>query len=111
MLVIALAVLGACFRAEYKMERVNGESMASGLFISLGPAIIYSLLALLPSLLLPTWFRIAGATICFLFICIVYFWPETEGRGYAVREEIAKELVGTLIVFMLLVISSYTVYQ
>ncbi|MFN9546788.1 MAG: hypothetical protein ACK6AD_06920 [Cyanobacteriota bacterium] len=111
LLVITFVVVGAYFRVEFKAQRGHGESIASDLFISLGPVMTdFFLLALLPALLLPTWFGIAGATIGFVYICWYYLWPDSMGYC-AYSRALYKELVGALIVLMLLVILNYTVFR
>jgi hypothetical protein len=95
LLVITFVVLGAYFRADYKAERGIGESMASSLFVSPGPAMTLFLFALLPALLLPTWFGIAGATIGCVYICWDCLKPDRMGWGYyAHSRAVYKELGG-----------------
>ncbi len=115
LLVITLVIFSAVFRAEYKIEKMYGQydSLldAEILVLAINVAIIPSLFVLVPALLFPAWFGLAGAAIGFVFVCIVYVLPKDENTKYAGRESILQELVGVLIVFMFIVVLNYTVFQ
>ncbi len=111
-LVIISVVVAASFRAEYKINKEQGEKFIYALLLSLGPAAtVYLLFAFIPALLLPNWFGIAGAIIGFLIICLELFESDKKDREIASRAIIIRELRGVAIVFMLLVVLNYSVFE